>query len=370
MSTAIKKRARQEYGDYSELVALDMTLDGTTRRIDIKDEEAGQAYDSLEPTGLIVTLNGSTLVNGVDFLLDYRAGVIALTSLPPADSVLSLTGTNYQFYIDAELDDFLHSAVLKHTHQRVVTGRSVDPTGFIAYSHLKQTLVTLPEVEYHPVALLTAIEALWTLAGDATYDMNVETADGTSLPRMQRYQSIMNQIASLTDRYKDMCWQIGQGVGFWRIHDGGHLRRVSLFTGRLIPLRAPREVDDSSYSSRILSPVDVPEGTLTDANPVPCQEYNPIAKANNSWSATIAITGLNLQTPGVSVVASISAGSRTSAQVPVPVVVLDPSHVTCSLTGAVTATLPPYAPWRVIVNYPDGNSYPAVAGTFLVEYEQ
>lgn len=367
ISAAIKKRARLEYGDYPEMAVVDIPLDGTTRRIDIEDAVEGQAYDVLEPTGLIVTLNGTPLIAGTDYILDSRSGVVALVNMPTAGSTLSITGTNYQFYVDEELDDFLYSATLKHTHQKVVSARSVDTQGFVAYSHMQQTLATLPEIEYHPLAIFTAIEALWTLAGDAAYDMDVNTADGTSLPRMQRYQGIMNQIETLTERYKELCFQIGN-CGFWRIHDGGVLRRVSLFTGRLIPLRAPRELDDGGFASRILTPIDVPVGVLDNPNTIPCQQYNPVAQATNPWSALIEIDGVNLLTTGYLVTASISDGSRTSALVPITVVVQDATHVELSLTGAVTATLPPYAPWRVTVTYPDGHSEPVVSGSFLTEY--
>lgn len=365
IAAAIKKRARIEYGDYPELVVVDIPLDGTTRRIDVEDAMEGQAYDVLEPTGLSVKLNGTALAAGTDYILDSRAGVVALLNMPTAGSTLSITGTNYQFYTDEDLDDYLHSATLKHTHQKVVTGRSVDPQGFIAYSHLQQTLATLPEIEYHPLAIFTAVEALWSLAADAAYDIDVNTADGTSLPRMQRYQGIMNQIETQTERYKELCFQIGN-CGFWRIHDGGHLRRVSLFTGRLIPLRAPRELDDGGFPSRILTPIDVPVGTLTNPNTISCQQYNPEAQLGNPWSATIEIDGVDLTQPGFLVTASITAGSRTSALVPITVVVQDPTHVVLSLTGALTATLPPYSPWRVTVTYPDGHAEPAVAGSFLV----
>lgn len=369
VADAIKRRARKEYGDYSELLALDITLNGTSRMVDLKaqGEEGDQAYDALEPTGLVVTLNGVNLVPDIDYKLDARNGVLVLTTMPPANADLALTGTNYQFYNDEELDDFLYSAALKHTHQRVVTGRSVDSTGFIAYSHMHQTLATLPKIEHQPLSLLTAVEALWTLSADAVYDMNVSTADGTDLPRMQRYQAIMNQIESVTERYKDLCWQIG-GVGFWRIHDGGRLRRVSLSTGRLIPLRAPREVDDASYPARILSALDVPEGTLANDNVIPCQQYNPEAEGGNPWSSNITVANAHLTQPGWLAVASITAGQRDSALVPITVVVVDDTHVTLSLTGAVTAKLPPYAPWRLTVTSPAGGTLPVVAGTFLTDY--
>lgn len=361
ITNEIKRRARLEYGDYDEMVVEDHNLDGTTRIVDLAD-------DVIESTGLVVVLNGTPLAAGTDYVLDARGGRIALTSPPPPDSTLSVTGKNYQFYTDEELDDFLHSATLKHTHQRIVTGRSIDSSGFIAYSHMQQTIATLPEIERHPLAVFTAVEALWTLSSDATYDINVTTADGTDLPRMQRYQSIMNQIQALTDRYKDLCWQIGP-VGFWRIHDGGKLRRTSLFTGRLVPLHAPRELDDSSFPARILTPIDVPVGTLDVANPIPCMTYNVVAQVGQDWSSEIEVDGgVDLTVSGTLVTASITAGSRTSSIVVIPVVVIDATHITLSLGRLVIGTLPPYAPWRVTLTYPSGNSTPVVSGTFLVEY--
>jgi hypothetical protein len=128
-------------------------------------------------------------------------------------------------------------------------------------------------------------------------------------------------------------------------------------------------VDDGAYPRRILSSIDVPVGTLTQAYAIPCQQYNPEAQAGNPWSATIEIDGVTLTTTGYSVTATISDGDRASALVPITVEVVDDTHVMLSLTGAVTATLPPYAPWRLTVTNPDGITLPAVAGTFLTEYQ-
>lgn len=345
---------RKQYGDYGSVTAEDHTMDGTSRVVDLAD-------DVIEPTGLIVTLNGTPLSAPTQYILDSRGGTITLTSVPNDGDVVSVTGTNYQFNTDEELTPYVLGAIDKHISGKVVTGRSRDPDGFIAYSHAIQSLVTLPRVEQPLVAMLAAIDALWDIAADAEYDIDVNTADSTALPRMERFNAINQMIERLTDRYRDISGQLG--VGLWRIRTIKQ-RRVSLTTMRLVPLYVPREIDDPAFVTRILEPIDTPAGTLTSPLPAQVFEYDPSVDSGNPWSATIELDGIDM-TNGVVPKATIFAGQRTSAIIPIAITVVDATHCTLSLTAAITATLPPYAPWTLTVTYLDGTVLPVMGGTFL-----
>jgi hypothetical protein len=102
------------------------------------------------------------------------------------------------------------------------------------------------------VVMLAAIEAMWALSTDAATDINVQTSDGTSVDRGQRFAQIQTQIGMLTDRYKTLCEKMG--VGLYSI-EVSNLRRVSRTTGRLVPLFREREYDDHSLPQRILPPI-------------------------------------------------------------------------------------------------------------------
>ena len=126
--------------------------------------------------------------------------------------------------------------------------------GFIRYLETPITLDNLPAVEGVLVALRATVEALWALATDASTDIDISSADGTTVPRTQRYRQLRQQIDGLTERYNDLCAQLNVGLNRMEV---GKLRRVSRMTGRLVPVFASREYDDYDLPRREVTPVDV-----------------------------------------------------------------------------------------------------------------
>jgi len=197
------------------------------------------------------------LVADTDYSLNNQEGRIyllpAVGPLPQGDRLI-VTGKAGGLFSDDELEMFINDAVLQHTKGRETVERYRSTEGFIRYLETPITLDNLPAVEGVLVALRATVEALWALATDASTDIDISSADGTTVPRTQRYRQLRQQIDGLTERYNDLCAQLNVGLNRMEV---GKLRRVSRMTGRLVPVFASREYDDYDLPRREVTPVDV-----------------------------------------------------------------------------------------------------------------
>jgi hypothetical protein len=216
---------------------------------------------NVSATGLSAfTVNPATMtvvsLASSDYTLDLPNGLITLGTVLAIDYLLVVEGNSFSLFTDVEIGEFLHEALLQHTNNASDSIRYRDEHGFIKYAHYAITLTNLPEVEEVLVALLAATEALWALSTDASTDIDVHTAEGTFVPRSQRYSQIVSQINLLTEKYKTLCAQLN--VGLYRI-EMSTLRRVSKTTGRLVPVYVEREFDDATMPIRVLPEIDARE---------------------------------------------------------------------------------------------------------------
>jgi hypothetical protein len=243
----LRKRVRSELGD--RLTPFRDTIRGTG---DVVQYE----LSANNVTGLeVLHISGatqSTLSTPADYVLDELNGILDLTQPLALDALLLVSGASYGLFSDEELDIYLGDAVAQHNRGRTISTRYKDAHGFIKYDESPVGLDNLPPEEDALVVLLAATEAMWALSTDAATDINVQTSDGTSVDRGQRFSQIQTQITLLTDRYKTLCEKLG--VGLYAI-EVTNLRRVSRTTGRLVPLFREREYDDHSLPQRILPPI-------------------------------------------------------------------------------------------------------------------
>lgn len=241
--SAIRRRLRMELGDYEEAFQATVEGDGATRRFDLP-------YEVIETTGLSVHTaeedsegvpGTPTALTDSDYSLDAQAGVITLNDPLGAEVEMTITGSHFQFFTDDELDLFIRSAALKHTHSAENLLVYRDISGFKHFLYSNETVDGLAPVEYHPLALLAATEALEVIRSDAAYDIDVNTADGTSLPREQRFANLGQLIAEKRAMYDQIANLLGVGLGRIEVFT---MRRVSRTTGRLVPVYVDREYDD------------------------------------------------------------------------------------------------------------------------------
>lgn len=196
------------------------------------------------------------LVEGTDYMMNSQEGRIYLygaSSPLPQGDILAVSGQAGGMFSDDELGLFVKDAVLQHTNGRSVKTRFKDSNGFIRFVDVPMGLSNLPDIEGVLVALRATIEALWALATDASTDIDISTADGTSVPRSERYRQLREQIDAVTERYNHLCAMLN--VGLDRI-EMSKIRRVSRTTNRLVPIFEDREYDDYDYPRRQLPPID------------------------------------------------------------------------------------------------------------------
>lgn len=228
---------------------------------------------NIQTTGLVVeTVAGSTttvLASPANYTLDTVNGIIDLTVALPVDTLLMVNGSSYTLFDDTELTQKVTDALRLHTRGRTTTTRYMDPQGFIRYDERPMDTASLPPEEDLLVALLATEQALWTLSTDAATDINVQTSDGTTVDRAQRYQQILSQIAQVQGRYAELCEKLEVGLNGIQV---SNLRRVSRTTGRLVPLFREQEFDDYRLPKRIIPPVQ-PGHQFDDESGIPSQTF-------------------------------------------------------------------------------------------------
>jgi hypothetical protein len=185
---------------------------------------------------LTVSVNGSPVAYPTGYTLEADIGMLHFVTAPPADAVILVNGVRFRYFTDDDICRFIDTAVTQHTYNRT------DAFGSMV------TLRTLEGVEEYPLAILATIEALWVLATDSAFDINITAPDGVVIPRAQRYQQLTNIIQQRWDQYRALCAQLN--IGLWRI-EMGTLRRVSRTTNKLIPIYMSQEVDDSRRPERV-----------------------------------------------------------------------------------------------------------------------
>ncbi|MGW3275873.1 hypothetical protein ACWDFH_31075 [Streptomyces kronopolitis] len=254
----IIRRIRAEIGDL-EVPFLDTFL-GADELSSYDLSETGVA----EVTAKVTTAappSSVDLVADVDYVLDPVQGRIVLINPDYSPlhhgQTLIVRGATQGMFTDADLETYIGDAVEQHAYGRSKVTRYRDAHGFIRYDHEPLSLKTLPAVEEPLVAYLAAISCLWTLATDAATDIDISTAEGTFVPRTQRYRQLMQHIGDVTTglqgRYNSLAQQLNVGLGRIEMFT---LRRVSRTTNRLVPVFVEREYDDTSKPRRLLPPID------------------------------------------------------------------------------------------------------------------
>jgi hypothetical protein len=268
-------RVRLELGDLGKSFAERIIADGTTNRFQVQ-------YNPLNADSIMVYINGVVVPDedthaeegtGTIVLGTMVGGVITEPLIPDAGDEVLVNGTHYRYFTTDELTAIVTTAVTEHTAKRVDSmGRTL-------------TISTLSSLDEYPVAIYATTMALYTLATDASFDIDIMAPDGVSIPRSERYRQLMDMIAARQNQYKDLCVQLG--VGLYSI-DVFTFRRISKTTNRYVPVYKPQEVDDRSIPQR--AEISLP--TYGDANIPWITEYGQLlAYQDRAFTDTVTFTG-------------------------------------------------------------------------------
>ena len=146
-------------------------------------------------------------------------------------------------------------------------------------------VATLPQLEEYPVAVYATTLALYTLATDASFDIDIQAPDGVSIPRSERYRQLMEMMQARQAQYRDLCAQLGIGLYGIEVFT---LRRVSKATGRYVPVYKPQEVDDRSFPQRVHTKLP----TYGDQRPkFPTEAGDLTAYQTRAYSGSINFSG-------------------------------------------------------------------------------
>jgi len=255
-------KVRTELNDQARQFTKVFTGDGVT-----KDFNTG--YKPLDTTTLAVKVNSTPLANPSTYTVEPLYGTIHTATAPASGSTVTVTGNVFRYFTDDQLTYFINTAVLQHTDGRTDgLNRAV-------------TIDTLPEIEVYPVVLLSTVEALWTLATDAAFDINIQAPDGVTIPRAQRFSQLNAIIESRREQYRNLCSALN--IGVWRI-EMGTLRRVSRTTNKLVPVYMPQEIDDATKPERVYI-----QNELNGRTPIPSTVpiYDIVMQAGDDFSVIL-----------------------------------------------------------------------------------
>lgn len=257
-------RVRVELGDLGKAFVVNFVADGSTNRFRLQ-------YAPVDGSTLRVFKDGTEVSDDVS--VEESTGILVTDTLYTNGSEVSVSGSYYRYFTTAEIERFIEDAVAHHG------GRNTDTIG------RRITVDTLPSIEEYPVAVYATTLALYTLATDASFDINIFAPDGVSIPRSERYRQLMEMIESRREQYRELCTQLG--IGLYQI-EVFNLRRISGRTNRLVPAYKSQEVDDRSHPIRI----DLPIPTYgTQEIPWPTQGPEFIAYETFDFETTVDFAG-------------------------------------------------------------------------------
>lgn len=257
-------KLRVELGDLGKSFVTSFVADGTTNRFSLH-------YAPLDGAGVLVTKNSIDISNQAS--VEEHTGVMVLDVVPEDGDEIMVTGNYYRYFTSAECEEIINNAIDAHSDNHVdALGR-------------RMGITTLPLNEEYPVVVYAVSLALYTLATDAAFDIDIAAPDGVSIPRSERYRQLTEMIQVRKEQYRELCVHLG--IGMFKI-DVFKLDRISKATGRLIPKYAPQQVDDRSFPQRVDVPAATYGNTITEW-PTDAEEIT--AYQGRSFSISLDYTG-------------------------------------------------------------------------------
>lgn len=236
-------RLRSEIGDIGRSFEETFAGDGSTKRFQLTNAP-------VLGSSLIVRVGGVNVSN--TSMIEERTGMLILANPAPETAEVTVAGTAFKYFTKDEVEHYVNTAFLEHARS------TTDLNGS------KVSLTTLPAIDEYPLVLLASTMALYTLATDAAFDIDIISPDGVSIPRSERFRQLNEIVGVRKEQYRELCNLLG--IGMYKI-EVFTFRRISRLTNKYVPIYKPMEIDDSSLPQRIQLPI--PEyGDLTPEDDV------------------------------------------------------------------------------------------------------
>ena len=173
----------------------------------------------------------------VGVFIDVDAGQVVFSTAPAEGSIYRIEGRKWRYFTDEDYGRFLSTAGAQLGHNRANSAGGAWGLG------------DLDPVEEYPLALLVTIQALWALATDASFDIDILAPDGVNIPRSERFRQLMEMIGARQTQFDELAQALNIGVGRLETYT---TRRVAKMTNRLVPVWLSREFDDWSKPKRVI----------------------------------------------------------------------------------------------------------------------
>lgn len=259
--TDLINRVRLELGDQGSSLDVTLTADGTSVRYEI-------GIFPVDGPSLQVSVGG-VLQTTSQVSVEERTGTIIFTAAPALNAAIRVWGTRYRYFGSVDITQYVNDAVAEHLYHRTDDfGRAL-------------TLANLPVVEDYPVSLLATTYALYALATDASFDIDISAPDGVHIPRSERYRQLMDMLATRQTQYRELCAALNVGLNRIEVFS---LRRISRTTNRLVPIYVAQEIDDSTPAQRVYLPSNMLGG---DPFPQAAAEQDFTVTQGDSFSETL-----------------------------------------------------------------------------------
>lgn len=340
-TAGILTRVRLELADQGQSFSTTAISDGVTLRYELP----------MQPVSAF-GLSVNSIINGtpaaLTYTLDAQNGVITLATAPANGVTINTQGTAYRYFSDADITTFINTAVSQHLHNRT------DPYG------RPVTLATLPSVEDYLIALLATIEALYVLLTDTSYDIDIITPEGVSIPRSQRRQALMQLIEERQTQYKELAAALNVGLNRIEMFT---LRRISRSTGKLVPVYVAQELDDIQPARRVYTPID-----SDGAAPLVLPDVPTMALTLTEGASYTQDIVLGVDVTGKTLNAYLKTYPHTNAsRAKFALTVTDAPSGSITITLARTLTfLPPTLFWELIARDPNGDVHTLMQGDVTV----
>lgn len=327
---ALSDRLRAEIGDIGRSFVETFEADGSSKRFQL-------TYAPVKASNLVIKVNNTNVSS--TSVVEEVVGMVELATVPVAGATVTVSGTNYKYFTDSEIEYYVTTAFNEHARS------TTDSNG------ARATLTTLPPIDEYPLVILASTMALYTLATDAAFDIDIISPDGVSIPRSERYRQLMELVQQRKEQYRELCNMLG--IGMYKI-EVFTFRRISRRTNRYVPVYRPQEVDDGSMPQRVF--LSMPTyGDVTPEGPVPTRdlslyggdEFNLRLKFNKDLATLTPLSQIRLfpKYPANQVGPLILATFEITKEASVPGGTLD--TLLLHLDPEVTAKLPRTAYWDI-----------------------
>ena len=344
---SMSNRLRYELGDIGRSFVYQFVADGTTNRFLIP-------YSPLDGVHLVINQEGEDV--SADVEVEEATGHIVFDTTPAAEDVVIVAGNYFKYFTETEICQYINDAFAQHTTFHTDSyGRTM-------------TIANLPTVEEYPVIIYASTLAMYTLATDASFDIDIQAPDGVMIPRSERYRQLMQMIEVRKNQYKELCSQLG--IGLYKI-DVFSLRRISKTTNEYVPVFEPQEIDNKSPKTRVRLPIP----TYGNVKPTPTtvvQDLNIYEGDDYEFSIRLDFEVDNL-TP-LAEIRSLPGAAVVFAEFTVtkPNITEDGDNqrtLVLSLTGEQTRLLPGKSYYDVQLTDAEGVTHTYVSGIIFVTKE-